>query len=320
MKIVILERNSIGKDINLSCFDGLGEIVAYENTTTEQIADRVEDADIVVINKCPMNASTLYKAKKLKLIATLATGYDVIDISYCEEHGIRAANVKGYSTASVAQHTFALALALAGKLAYYSNHVKSGSYMKESFFCHIEEPFYELSGKTWGIAGMGNIGKQVAKIAEAFGCKVIYYSTTGQNNVEGYTRCTIQELCAQSDIISVHCPLTEATRGMVNKQFLKEMKKEAILINVARGPVVVEEDLKWALQNKEIAAAGLDVLSLEPIREDNPLCEILDMENLIITPHMAWASREARQRLVEEVALNIKAFSQGEERNIVTGK
>lgn len=318
MKIVILERNSIGKDINLNCFDGLGEITAYENTLTGEIADRVEDADIVVINKCPMNADTLCKAKNLKLIATLATGYDVIDTNYCKEHGIKAANVKGYSTDSVAQHTFAMALSLIGKLSYYFNHVKSGAYAKEAFFCHLGEPIHELTGKTWGIIGMGNIGRKVAEIAKAFGCRVIYYSTTGKNKVDEYTCCSLKELCTQSDVISVHCPLTDVTRGMVDRQFLSDMKKEAILINVARGPVVVEEDLKWALETGEIAGAGLDVLSHEPILENNPLCEILYKDNLIVTPHVAWASKEARQRLVEEVALNIKAFLQGEERNIVT--
>lgn len=318
MKLVLLEKNSVGLDVTFDSFKGLGELVAYENTKPEEIAERVGDADIVIMNKCPMNESTLGGDKNLKFVATLATGFDVIDTEYLKSRGVAAANVKGYSTDSVAQHTIALALNLVEKLPYYTNYVQSGAYTKSSSFSHIDNHFWDLSGKTWGIVGMGNIGRRVAELAKAFGCKVLYYSTTGVRRAEEYDNVTLEELCTQSDVISVHCPLTEKTRHLVNRDFLGRMKKSAFLINVARGPVVDEEAMRWALENGEIAGAGLDVLSKEPMREDNPLYELRNLPNLIITPHMGWGSHEARQRLVEEVALNIRAFLAGEERNLIT--
>lgn len=318
MKIVVLEKNSVGSDVDMSSMNDLGELIIYPNTFQDQIAERVADADVVVINKCRMNAQTIGNAKNLKLIAVFATGYDVVDLKYCEERGIAVANVKGYSTDSVAQHTIALALSLIEKLSYYDNYVKSGAYSEQEFFCHMGERFWDLNDKTWGIVGMGNIGSKVAKIAEALGCKIIYYSTTGNHDVPGYERVTLEELCKRSDVLSVHCPLTDVTRGMVNKDFLSRMKSSAILVNVARGPIVCEEDLLWALNNGIIAGAGLDVLSKEPMAKENPLYGYKDSTKLIITPHMAWGSVEARQRLVEETALNIKAYQNNIARNLVT--
>ena len=320
MKIVVLEKNSVGDDVDMRSMDGLGELIIYPNTLQDQIAERVQDADVVVINKCRMNVETIGNARKLKLIAVFATGYDVVDLKYCEERGIAVANVRGYSTDSVAQHTIALALSLLEKLSYYDNYVKSGAYSEQEFFCHMGEPFRDLQDKTWGIVGMGNIGSKVAKIAEALGCRVIYYSTTGNHDVPGYERVTMDELCARSDVLSVHCPLTDTTKGMIDRAFLQKMKSSAILVNVARGPIVREDALLWALENQVIAGAGLDVLSREPMDKENPLYGYQDSRKLIITPHMAWGSIEARQRLVEETARNIQAFQNGEVRNLVTGR
>lgn len=263
------------------------------------------------------NEETLKDAKNVKLICEFATGFDNIDLAYCQNRGIKVANVKNYSTAAVAQHTFTLALFLIEKLSFYNDYVKSGAYGSQDRFSNFDETFMELEGKTWGIIGMGNIGRKVAKIAVAFGCKVIFYSASGKNNDSDYERVDLNMLCRKSDIISIHCPLSERTRNLINLESLSKMKKTAVLINVARGAIVNSRDLHTALTENLIAASGLDVLEEEPISPDNPLSQIKDSTKLIITPHMAWASTEARTRLVDEVYKNIEAFLKGVERNIV---
>lgn len=317
MKIVVLERNSVGLDIDLSLFEKYGEITYYPNTLKEDAAEKVRDADIVIANKAPMNEETLKDAPNVKLICEFATGFDNVDLEYCKKRGIKVANVKDYSTAAVAQHTFALAMYLSESLHYYDDYVKSGTYAAQSRFSHFDIPFTEIEGKIWGIVGMGNIGRKVAKIAEAFGAKVIFYSASGKSSCTDYPRVELDELLKESDYLSLHCPLSDRTRNLINMDALKKMKKTAYLINVARGPVVNTEDLYTALEEGLIAGAGLDVLEKEPIEQDNPLGKIMDSKKLIITPHMAWASTEARTRLVEEVAKNIEAFQAGEDRNIV---
>lgn len=317
MKIVVLERNSVGLDIDLSLFEKYGEVTYYPNTLKEDAAEKVKDADIVIANKAPMNEETLKDAPNVKLICEFATGFDNVDIEYCKKRGIKVANVKDYSTAAVAQHTFALAMYLSESLNYYDNYVKSGSYAAQSRFSHFDIPFTEIEGKTWGIVGMGNIGRKVAKIAEAFGAKVIFYSASGNSTCTDYQRVELDELLKESDYLSLHCPLSDRTRNLINMDALKKMKKTAYLINVARGPVVNTEDLYTALEKGLIAGAGLDVLEKEPIQQNNPLGKIMDSKKLIITPHMAWASTEARTRLVAEVAKNIEAFQAGEDRNVV---
>lgn len=317
MKIVVLERNSVGLDIDLSFFEKYGEITYYPNTLKEDAAEKVRDADIVIANKAPMNEETLKDAPNVKLICEFATGFDNVDLEYCKKRGIKVANVKDYSTAAVAQHTFALAMYLSESLHYYDDYVKSGTYAAQSRFSHFDIPFTEIEGKIWGIVGMGNIGRKVAKIAEAFGAKVIFYSASGKSSCTDYPRVELDELLKESDYLSLHCPLSDRTRNLINMDALKKMKKTAYLINVARGPVVNTEDLYTALEEGLIAGAGLDVLEKEPIEQDNPLGKIMDSKKLIITPHMAWASTEARIRLVEEVAKNIEAFQAGEDRNIV---
>ena len=317
MEIVFLETISLGDDINLDRFDELGHVTKYRDTPVELVPERVRDADVVVINKIPMNEKTLAGASHLKLVAVTATGMDNIDRAYTDSHGILSANVAGYSTEAVAQHTFALALYLLEHLPHYDTYVKGGSYGAQDRFSNFDLPFTELAGKTWGIIGMGNIGRMVAKIATAFGCKVFFHSVTGKSTCTEYEQISKDELLAQSDILSLHCPLSDLTRNFIDKEALSKMKKTALLINVARGPVVNNADLYDALESGEIAAAGLDVLEKEPIAANNPLGKIRDSNKLIITPHMAWASVEARERLVNEVYKNIEAFLKGEDRNII---
>lgn len=317
MKLVVLERNSVGTDVDVSCYEKFGEVEYYPNTVAENTAERVKDADIVIVNKAPMNESTLKDAPNVKLICLFATGFDNMDLAYCKSRGIKVANVVNYSTAAVVQHTILLALALEEKLVHYDNYVKSGEYGAQDRFSNFDRPFRELAGKTWGIVGMGNIGRGVARVAQAMGCKVIFYSASGKSTCTEYERVELDVLFAQSDILSLHCPLSDRTRGLINKEAFSKMKQSAVLVNVARGPVVDTQALYEALTRGQIAAAGLDVLEKEPISRDNPLNEIKDSTKLIITPHLAWASTEARERLVDEVVKNIQAFLEGEDRNIV---
>lgn len=317
MKLVVLERNSVGTDVDVSCFERFGEVEYYPNTVAENTAKRIKDADIIISNKAPMNESTLKDAPNVKLICLFATGFDCVDLAYCKSRGIKVANVVNYSTAAVVQHTILLALALEEKLAFYDDYVKSGAYAAQDRFSNFDRTFGELDGKTWGIVGMGNIGRRVAKVAQALGCNVIFYSASGKSSCTEYERVEFEELLAQSDILSLHCPLSDRTKGLINREAFSKMKQTAILVNVARGPVVDTQALYEALTTGQIAAAGLDVLEQEPIAKDDPLGSITDSTKLIITPHMAWASKEARERLVGEVMENIRAFLNGEERNIV---
>ncbi len=317
MKIVVLERNSLGDDIDLAQFEKLGELEVYSQSSPEDTPEKVKDADVVIVNKVPMNAQTLKGADRLKMIAITATGYNIIDKAYTDSKGIAVANVGGYSTDSVAQHTFAMALYLIEQLDYYDKYVKSGEYVKSDIFCHIDRRIRELAQKTWGIIGLGAIGKRVAQIAEAFGCKVIYYSTSGKNTNSAYESVSLDELLGRSDVVSIHAPLNAATENMMNLERFRKMKSDAILINVARGPIVNERDLVTALNEGLIGGAGLDVISAEPMKAGNPLLEIQDSSKLIVTPHIAWATREARIRLMDEVYLNIEAFLRGEKRNLI---
>lgn len=318
MNIVVLERNSVGPDISVDCFHELGNVTCYRNTVTiEEVKERVKEADIIVANKSPMCEESLKDAPNVKMICEFATGYDNCDLAYCKSRGIRVTNVVDYCSAMVAQHTFALALTLSQKLPHYDNYVKSGAYSAQDRFSNFDIPFYELEGKTWGIVGMGNIGKRVARIATAFGCKVIFYSVTGKSTVTEYLQVDKDTLLAESDFLSLHCPLSDLSRNFIDKDALAKMKPTAYLVNVARGPVVNNADLYEALETGEIAGAGLDVLEKEPLQLTNPLSKIKDSNKLIITPHLAWGSVEARMRCVEGVYENIKAFQRGEERNVV---
>lgn len=240
-----------------------------------------------------------------------------MDLAYCKSRSIKVTNVVNYCTSTVAQHTLLLALALSEKIAFYDDYVKSGAYSAQDRFSNFDRTFYDLEGKTWGIIGMGTIGRRVAGLAQAFGCRVIFYSASGKSTCTDYERVEFDTLLQESDILSLHCPLSDRTRGLINQDALSKMKKTAVLVNVARGPVVDTRALCDALVTDRIAGAGLDVLEQEPMAKDNPLARIKDSSKLIITPHMAWASLESRTRLVDEVVKNIEAFLAGENRNVV---
>lgn len=317
MKIVIMEANTLGKDVDLGLYQEFGDVVIYGESNPIENANRIKDADIIIVNKIPMNEEILRGAKKLKLICLTATGTNNIDFKYTKERGISVANVKGYSTQSVVQHTFALLFYVYEKLAYYDHYVKSGEYTRSDIFSNFEVKFHELYGKTFGIIGLGEIGQGVAKIAELFGCKVVYYSTSGKNNNTDYERVDLPTLLRESDVVSIHAPLNEVTQDLIGEAELAMMKPDAILLNLGRGPIVNQEALAEALLNKSIGGAGLDVLAVEPMLPDNPLLKVQDSTRLIITPHIAWATVEARNRCAREVHLNIKAYLSGETRNIV---
>lgn len=308
MKIVFLDVKTIGEDIDLSCFDELGEVVKYPFSTSEEALERTKDADVIVLNKVEINEKSIGNADHLKLVCVTATGTNNLDKEYLGKRGIAWRNVAGYSTESVSQHTFALLFYLLEKMRYYDDYVKTEKYIGDVTFTHFANVFHEIAEKTWGIVGLGNIGRRVADIAKCFGCKVIYYSTSGKNNNSDYERVSFDELLALSDIVSVHAPLDENTRGLFNKAAFEKMKETAIFINVGRGPIVVEQDLVEALNDGKIAAAGLDVLSVEPMSEKNPLRSIKDSNKLIITPHIAWASIEARTRLMKIISEQIKEY------------
>lgn len=313
MKIVFLDAKTIGEDIDLSGFDALGEVVKYGFSTAQEARERSKDADVLILNKVQVNEQTIGEADHLKLVCVTATGTNNLDKEYLDKRGITWRNVAGHSTESVAQHTFAMLFYLLEKLPYYDNYVKSEKYVNDVSFTHFAKAFHELSGMTYGIIGLGNIGRRVADIAKAFGCRVIYYSTSGRNSQPGYERVSFDELLEQSDIVSIHAPLDENTLGLMNKEAFAKMKKSAILLNVGRGPIINEADLAEALNNKTIAAAGLDVLSVEPMQEDNPLRGIKDSERLLITPHIAWAGVEARNRLMGIILGQIKEFFKAHE-------
>ncbi|MBQ6671513.1 MAG: D-2-hydroxyacid dehydrogenase [Firmicutes bacterium] len=308
MKIVFLDRKSIGRDLDLSEFYEFGEVVMHDHTPDEDVPERVKDADIIIINKTPINKETIGGAEKLKLVCITATGTNNLDKEYLAERGIAWRNVANYSTENVAQHTFAILFYLWEHLRYYDDYVKEGRYAEDTQFTHFGKVFSELSGKTWGIIGLGNIGRRVAGIATAFGCRVQYYSTTGKNHASDYREVSFDELLATSDIISIHAPLNASTEGLINKAALSKMKKEAVLLNLGRGPIVVEKDLREALDEGLIRAAGLDVLSEEPMSRESPFLGFKDSDRLFITPHIAWASIEARTRLMHMVANNIREF------------
>ena len=308
MKLVFLDTKTIGEDIDLSAYDALGEVVKYGFSTLEEIPERVKDADVLIVNKIAINEQTIGTAKNLKLVCVTATGTNNLDKEYLKKRGIAWRNVAGYSTESVTQHTFALLFYLLEKIRYYDDYVKNEKYINDTVFTHFAEHFNEVNGKTWGIIGLGTIGRRVADIAKAFGARVIYYSASGSPAQEGYEQVDFETLLATSDIVSVHAPLNEYTKDLMDREAFAKMKKTAIFLNLGRGPIVVEQDLYEALETGEIAAAGLDVLCEEPMSETNPLAKIKDSKKLIITPHIAWASVEARNRLMQIIAGQIREF------------
>lgn len=315
-KIVILDGLTLG-EVDIEKLKEFGEVAYYETTTANEVASRIREANIILTNKVVLNSENLKEAKELELICETATGYNNIDIQYAKARNIAVTNVAGYSTNTVVQHTFATALALVDEISYYDNYMKSGEYSRSPIFTCLNKPFVELEGKVWGIVGLGNIGKKVAKVAEALEMKVVYYSTSGKNNSSEYEKVDLETLLSKSDIISIHAPLNDNTLGLFNYENICKMKSSAILVNMGRGPIVVEEDLAKALNEDKIRGAALDVFEIEPINEDNPLLKLKDKEKIIMTPHIAWASIEARERLYNETIENIRAFYNGEIRNRV---
>ncbi|WP_244835215.1 D-2-hydroxyacid dehydrogenase [Clostridium sp. BJN0001] len=315
-QIVVLDGKTLGK-VDYIKLNELGQVIYYDMTKKKDIKSRIKDADIILVNKVILDAEELQSAKNLKLICEMATGYNNIDIDYCIENNIAVTNVAGYSTSAVVQHTFALFFALNNRIEYFDDFVKSGEYSKSKMFTNLDKPFNDLNGKVWGIIGLGAIGKNVARIAQAFGARVIYYSTSGKNDNTDYARVNFDDLLEKSDVISIHAPLNKKTEGLINYKAFKKMKKSCILINVGRGPIVVEQDLARALDKDLIFGAGVDVFCREPLLKSNPLLKINDPEKIIMTPHVAWTSKDARDRLFNGVLENIRAFIAGEKRNRV---
>ncbi|HQA08305.1 MAG TPA: D-2-hydroxyacid dehydrogenase [Syntrophomonadaceae bacterium] len=317
MKICILDAKTLGEDIDFEELEQLGSVSVYSVTPPDKVVERIKGCDIVITNKVILDANNLASAPTVRLICVSATGTNNIDLEYARQQKIMVCNVAGYSTRSVVQHTFTMLFYLLESPAYYDHYVKTNQYAESNIFTHLERPFWEIHGKTWGIVGLGTIGKSVAGLAQAFGCRVIYYSTSGHNINNEYERVDLAELLQRSDIISIHAPLNQNTLNLITYENIKLMKPHAIILNLGRGGIINEKDLARALNENLIGGAGLDVLESEPINRDNPLLKINNPEKLLITPHIAWASQEARHRLIHEIALNIQGFLQGSPRNQV---
>ena len=314
MNIVVLDAATLGGDLDLRPLEEIGTVYAYPGTPVEEIPARIADADVIISNKLKLNRENLADAARLKLICVCATGFDCIDVAYCREKGIGVCNVPGYSTESVSQLTLAMALSLMGHLKEYREHVHTGAYTRGGVANCLTPVWHEIAGKTWGVIGGGNIGQRVAGLAEAFGCKVLMCRRKADPK---YSTVDVDTLCKNADIISVHTPLNEETKGMIGAEQVALMKKNAIFINVARGLVADEEALACAIEEDRIGGLGVDVFSVEPFGVEHPYTRILDRDNVLLTPHTAWGAIETRTRCLNIVADNIKAWRKGEKQNRV---
>lgn len=316
LKAVILDGYTENPgDLSWECIEKLVDLTVYLRTEPELVVERAKDADIVIVNKVHLTREVIAQLPKLKFVSTLATGFNQIDIKALKERGVSASNIPAYSTNAVAQMVFAFILELTNQTAAYTEDVKSGTWSKCEDFCYWNKPLFELDGKTLGIIGFGKIGSRVADIGKAFGMKVIAYTPSGKK--DGYPHITftdLEDVLKNSDYISVHCPLTDATAGLINKEFISKMKSSAYIVNTSRGPVANEGDVKAALVNGDISGYGTDVLSTEPPSPDNPL---LTAPNCLITPHVAWAAYETRLRLMGILEENIKGYLSGNPVNVV---
>ena len=308
MKIVILDSGTLGADVDLSPIKALGEVVEYKFTAPDEVADRLADADVAVLNKIKLNKDNLSDAKSLRLICVAATGYDNIDVTYCRERGIAVCNVPGYSTDSVAQLSVSMALSLVTHLDEYRGFVHSGEYSRSSSANRLEPVYHEIAGQTWGVVGGGGIGSKVAEIAQALGCRVLLCRRQPETR---YEAADIDRICRECDVISLHVPLSDETRGMISRERIASMKDGVVIVNTARGAVCDEKAIADGVLSGKIGALGCDVYSTEPFREDHPFCAILDRPNVCLTPHMAWGSYEARNRCVRRMAENISEFFAG---------
>lgn len=314
MKITVLDSGTLGSDLSLECFKSFGEVKVYQKTSDDEVYERANGSDVVVLNKVKINKTTLGDACGIKLICVTATGYDNVDIDYCRLKGIGVCNVKGYSTDSVAQVTVAMALSLVTHIPEYTRFVQDGSYSASGIQNCLQPAYHEISGMTWGVVGCGNIGDKVARVAEALGCTIIVYKSTPHDR---YTNVDIDTLLRKSDIISVHIPLNDQTENLINCKRISMMKKNAVFINVARGAVADEEALAQAIEKGNIGALGVDVYSKEPFPKGHPYERIASYDNVCLTPHMAWGAYEARVRCINEIMENIKTFCDGGIRNRV---
>ena len=306
MKIIILDRATLGFDIDISVFETLGEVKSYDITKPNETIERLQDADIVITNKVVISKEVM-DSSNLKLICISATGMNNVDLEYAKQKNIEVKNVAGYSSASVVQVAFSMIFYFIQKLDYYKKYVDEGNWQKSQIFTHIDKPFFELDGKKVGIIGLGDIGRNFAKKAEAFDCEVVYFSTSGKNSNSEYKRVELDELLKTCDIISIHCPLNENTKDLLNYENMKNIKDGAILLNLGRGGIINEADLAKIIDEKEIYC-GIDVVAVEPILESNPLLKVKNKNRLLLTPHIGWASIEARNKLVQMVANNIRDF------------
>ncbi|MCT7592903.1 D-2-hydroxyacid dehydrogenase [Aliarcobacter butzleri] len=309
MQIVILDRATLGFDIDVNIFSKFGNVTSYDSTKENETAQRVKNADIVLTNKVVIGKNEIDNSN-IKLICITATGMNNVDLEYAKEKNIAVKNVAGYSTSSVVQVGFSMILYFVQKLNYYKKYVDEGNWQKSELFTHIDEPFFELDKKRVGIIGLGEIGRNFAKKAKAFDCEVVYYSTSGKNSNSEYKSISLEELLKTSDIISIHAPLNENTKNLLTYENMKNMKDGAILLNLGRGGIINENDLAKLIDEKEIYC-GIDVVSKEPIEESNPLLKVKNKDRLLLTPHIGWASIEARTRLVNMVAKNIEDFIDG---------
>ena len=312
MKITVLDAATLGEDVTFEKWEALGNLTVYKYTYASEVVPRLKDSDIAIINKVKMTDEVIKSLPKLKLICVTATGYDNISLSACKERGVALCNVKGYSTHSVAQVTMSLVLSLMTHLDEYCDSVKNGEYQNSGIENRLTPVFHELYGKTFGIVGLGNIGRQVARIAEAFGCNVLCFKRTPDRN---YHCVDLETLLKNSDIVTLHLPLNDQTEKIIGEKELSLMKPNAILVNVSRGAVTDEKAVAEALKNHTIGGFATDVYSVEPMENISPLNEIKDFENVLLTPHMAWGAYESRIRCINEIAENIAAYIKNERRN-----
>lgn len=317
MNLIVLDGYTLNPgDLSWQRLEQCGNLTVYGRTALPDIVERARGGDAVFTNKVPLDGATLMQLPQLKYIGVLATGYNIVDVETAKRQGITVTNVPGYGTPSVVQLTFALLLELCQRVQRHSDRVSEGKWSRSPDFCFWDYPLVELSGKTLGIIGFGDIGQRVADVASAFGMKVLGYSRTrtDQSHRRYFRWAALDELLEQSDVVSIHCPLTPETKGLINRDTLSRMKESAFLLNTSRGPIIVEEDLAEALAQKRLAGAGLDVLSTEPPPVGHPL---FGLENCLITPHIAWATHGARGRLMDQVVVNLEAFLQGKPVNVV---
>lgn len=317
MNIVVLDGHTLNPgDLSWEPLQRLGHLTVYDRTPPEAVIERSREASLLLTNKVVLSAELIQQLPDLKYIGVMATGTNVVDGRAAATRGIPVTNVENYSSAAVAQHTFALLLALSNDIPQLTASTRNGDWARQSDFCYWFKPLPELAGKTLGLVGFGNIARQVARRAKAFGMQVMVHRQSDKPLPRGFEQATLERLFRESDVVSLHCPLTDDTRGMVDAALLKTMKASAYLINTARGPLIVETDLAAALQAGVLAGAGLDVLTQEPPTDDNAL---FSAPNCLITPHLSWWAIEARQRLLHEVARNIRAFQRGRSRRVVNG-